>query len=244
MKKFYTLTAALLFGAASLFAQEKIQLGTKNAAGEFVPAANNAVITQSTLVPDEMGMGDDFISSGLFVKNTTDAALQTLVEYEIKTMPFGKHDICYKGSCLSKKTTGKYTYPDNPYSSKGNIINVTGLGANEETDLRAEWYNGAQAGSAEVVYTAHALVQDGTETIIVAGKPQAKPKYKVVESTTVTIKYVYDPTGIKDAVLHDQVVKTEFYDITGKQIAEPKSGLFIKKSYCVDGSVKTRKVVK
>ena len=55
---------------------------------------------------------------------------------------------------------------------------------------------------------------------------------------------VYDPTGIKDAVLHDQVVKTEFYDITGKQIAEPKSGLFIKKSFCLDGSVKTRKVVK
>ena len=77
-----------------------------------------------------------------------------------------------------------------------------------------------------------------------AGKPQAKPKYKVVESTTVTIKYVYDPTGIKDAELHDQVVKTEFYDITGKQIAEPKSGLFIKKSFCLDGSVKTRKVVK
>ena len=112
MKKLYTIMAAMLLCAANLSAQENgyVQFVEKNAAGEYVALADGATVTRTTLVEDEMGMGDDFISSGLFVKNISGDALQTYIDFNIETMPFGAHNICYKGACLTQNATGEYTY--------------------------------------------------------------------------------------------------------------------------------------
>ena len=247
MKKLYTIMAAMLLCAANLSAQENgyVQFVEKNAAGEYVALADGATVTRTTLVEDDMGMGDDFISSGLFVKNTSGDAVQTYLDINIETMPFGAHDICYKGSCLTQNATGEYTYPASVLSSKGNIMNVTGLAKYEIQDLLAEWICGAKEGKTIIKYTVHACQQDGTELVFIAGKPSSKPIYKVVESKTVTVNYLYDPTGAGiDGVKADKAVRTEYLDITGKRIQEPANGLYIKKSTMSDGTVITRKIAR
>ena len=190
-------------------------------------------------------MGEDFISSGLFVKNTSGDALQTYLDINIETMPFGAHNICYKGSCLTQNATGEYTYPASVLSSKGNIMNVSGLAKDEAASLMAEWICGAKEGKTIIKYTVHACQKDGTETVIIAGRPTPKPIYKVVESKTVTVNYLYDPTGAGiDGVKADKAVRTEYLDITGKRIQEPANGLYIKKSTMSDGTVITRKIAR
>lgn len=247
MKKLYTIMAAMLLCAANLSAQENgyVQFVEKNAAGEYVTLADGATVTRTTLVEDDMGMGDDFISSGLFVKNTSGDALQTYIDINIETMPFGTHSICYKGACLKQDATGEYTYPASVFSSKGNVMNVTGLAKDEIQDLLAEWICGAKEGKTIIKYTVHACQQDGTELVFIAGKPSNKPIYKVVESKTVTVNYLYDPTGAGiDGVKADKAVRTEYLDITGKRIQEPANGLYIKKSTMSDGTVITRKIAR
>ena len=247
MKKLYTIMAAMLLCAANLSAQENgyVQFVEKNAAGEYVALADGATVTRTTLVEDEMGMGDYLISSGLFVKNISGDALQTYIDINIETMPFGAHNICYKGACLTQNATGEYTYPASVLSSKGNIMNVTGLAKDEIQDLLAEWICGAKEGKTIIKYTVHACQQDGTELVFIAGKPSSKPIYKVVESKTVTVNYLYDPTGAGiDGVKADKAVRTEYLDITGKRIQEPANGLYIKKSTMSDGTVITRKIAR
>ena len=247
MKKLYTIMAAMLLCAANLSAQENgyVQFVEKNAAGEYVTLADGATVTRTTLVEDEMGMGDDYISSGLFVKNISGDGLQTYLDINIETMPFGAHSICYKGTCLTQNATGEYTYPASVLSSKGNIINVAGLAKDEAASLEAEWICGAKEGKTIIKYTVHACQKDGTETVIIAGRPNSKPIYKVVESKTVTVNYLYDPTGAGiDGVKADKAVRTEYLDITGKRIQEPANGLYIKKSTMSDGTVITRKIAR
>lgn len=247
MKKLYTIMAAMLLCAANLSAQENgyVQFVEKNAAGEYVTIADGATVTRTTLVEDEMGMGDDLISSGLFVKNTSGDALQTYIDINIETMPFGAHNICYIGSCLTQNATGEYTYPASVLSSKGNVMNVTGLAKDGLQDLKAEWICGAKEGKTIIKYTVHACQQDGTELVFIAGKPSNKPIYKVVESKTVTVNYLYDPTGAGiDGVKADKAVRTEYLDITGKRIQEPANGLYIKKSTMSDGTVITQKIAR
>ena len=190
-------------------------------------------------------MGDDFISSGLFVKNISGDAVQTYLDINIETMPFGAHNICYMGSCLTQNATGEYTYPASVLSSKGNIMNVSGLAKDEAASLMAEWICGAKEGKTIIKYTVHACQQDGKEPVIIAGRPSYKPIYKVVESKTVTVNYLYDPTGAGiDGVKADKAVRTEYLDITGKRIQEPANGLYIKKSTMSDGTVITRKIAR
>lgn len=246
MKKLYTIMAAMLLCAANLSAQENgyVQFVEKNAAGEYVALADGATVTRTTLVVDEMGMGDDFISSGLFVKNISGDAVQTYLDINIETMPFGAHKICY-GSCMQQDATGTYTYPADLLSSKGNIMNVTGLAKDDVKSLEAEWICGAKEGNTIIKYTVHACQQDGTELVITAGRPTNKPIYKVVESKTVTVNYLYDPTGAGiDGIQADKAVRTEYLDITGKRIQEPANGLYIKKSTMSDGTVITRKIAR
>ena len=247
MKKLYTIMAAMLLCAANLSAQENgyVQFVDKNAAGEYVTLADGATVTRTTLVVDDMGMGDDFISSGLFVKNISGDAVQTYLDINIETMPFGAHNICYIGACLTQNATGDYTYPASVLSSKGNIMNVTGLAKDGLQDLKAEWICGAKEGKTIIKYTVHACQQDGKEQVIIAGRPSYKPIYKVVESKTVTVNYLYDPTGAGiDGIKADKAVRTEYLDITGKRIQEPANGLYIKKSTMSDGTVITRKIAR
>lgn len=247
MKKLYTIMAAMLLCAANLSAQENgyVQFVEKNAAGEYVALADGATVTRTTLVEDEMGMGDDYISSGLFVKNISGDAVQTYLDINIETIPFGAHNICYKGSCLTQNATGEYTYPASVLSSKGNIMNVSGLAKDEAASLMAEWICGAKEGKTIIKYTVHACQKDGTETVFIAGKPTPKPIYKVVESKTVTVNFLYDPTGAGiDGIQADKAVRTEYLDITGKRIQEPANGLYIKKSTMSDGTVITRKIAR
>ena len=89
-------------------------------------------------------------------------------------------------------------------------MNVTGLAKDGLQDLKAEWICGAKEGKTIIKYTVHACQQDGKEQVIITGRPTPKPIYKVVESKTVTVNYLYDPTGAGiDGVKADKTVRTE-----------------------------------
>lgn len=241
MKKLYTLAAALLFGAAALFAQDEqyVQFVELNKAGEYVPFENGATITRSTIETVDDGFEVSvFINSGLYVKTLKDNDIMTRVAYNIKSLPNGRHSICY-GNCVEKTETGQFYYPG--LSTSGNITSTVTNPKGDPKSLAAEWFCTAE-GTAVVEYSVDALEQDGAEMVPKPGGGFiSTPKYKVVKSCTITVNYVNDPTGI-DNVNAEDIVATEYFDITGKRVAKPANGLFIKKTTDSEGRVKTKKV--
>ncbi|MGM9868667.1 MAG: hypothetical protein ACI30R_03435 [Sodaliphilus sp.] len=238
MKKIYLFLTMVCWGVASLFAQSgtDIQFVYINAAGEETGVvADNAVITVSQVVSDpDDEFADPFISSGLAIKNVCANGRRVQLEYEIKTLPNGRHDICFFGTCLSDSKIGKQTYPR--MSSKGNIIGLNALKAGSVTPLQAEWYF-TEDGTATVVYKANVCVASGEV------EDGVNPIYTVAaEGPTVTVNYVKDDTGIDDVMIENPIA-TEYYNLAGCRVATPEKGIYIVRNIYSGGKTTTKKAV-
>lgn len=248
MKKLYTLITILLAGVSTIFAQGNsyVQIVEKNAADEYVAVADGATVTRTTVTQPEDEFDDAYVASGLFVKNLKGENIHTIVEYNIESLPAGTvHSICYSGNCIRLNNTGTFYYPADCLSSKNNITGVCLLEAGATKDLLAEWICATTTGNSIVTYKVSACVADGSEVVVIGGKPTTKTKYKVVETTAVTVKYSNVSTGAGvEGVTAGNTVNTEYFDMTGNKITTPQSGLFIRKTVDADGVVVTQKVVK
>lgn len=240
MKKLYTLTVALVLGATSLFAQgeQYLQFLEKNAAGEFVEIKDGAVLTRTTVTSDDFQ--GDFISSNLYIKSVKDETCAGRIEFKIVSIDNGAHSICYGGKCTTQSNGGTFYSPS--LSSQGNITTVEN-NTSTPVSMQTEWFF-TKEGKMTVEYTLDALDKDGAEvTPRPGGGFTQVTKYAVKgKSQKITVNYVYDPTGIK-GVENDDIVKTEYFDVTGKRISQPATGLYIKKMTNSNGKVVTRKVV-
>ncbi len=241
MKKIYTLSLMLLLGATSMFAQKstdvkfvKVNFVENGDVTEIVKTGDvedGAVINVSTINDDGI---DPFISTGLGVENTTDGGKRVQIEYEILKLDNGGVQCCFN-TCTLNRAVGLYYTP--MLSSSGNRINMPVVKKHEVNDLAGEWFFTGD-GVATVKFT----IKIGTKN---TSKTDSEGEvYDVIaEGPSVTVNFLKGDaaTGI-DATTSDNTVKTEYYDLSGRKVAAPSHGVYVKKQQLSDGTVKTSKV--
>lgn len=233
MKKFYSITFALLLGATSLFAQKNTDVRFVtidediNKTGEV---EDGAVISVSTITDD--GFQDPFISTGLGVENTTDNSKRVQVDYEILKLDNGGVQCCFS-TCSLNKVLGTFYTPE--LSKSGNRINLPVVKSHEVQDLAGEWFFGGD-GTATVKFT----IKVGTKN---TSKTDAEGVvYDVVEGPSVTVNFFKGAAGINSTVAATSV-QTTYFDLTGRKVASPSQGVYVQKQVLSDGTVKTAKVL-
>ncbi len=229
--------AMVLFTASWLSAQSASDLQfvyIDDNGQEVGVVADNAIVNVSKVVEPVYDFDDPYISSGLAVKNTAANGRRVQLAYDITALPNGRHDLCFFGACVSDNTTGSFTYPR--LSSKGNIIGLNALKAGSVTSLKAEWYCTA-AGTATIVYKANVCTATGE------AEDGVNATYQVAaEGPTVTVNYIYDPSGVEEITI-DNPVKTIYYNMEGCRVDNPESGLFIMHTTYANGKVTVKKVI-
>lgn len=182
----------------------------------FVDASGNtiadgATVTCTKLVDD--GFGESYISTGLYVKNTTGSKAAGVVLLDINNMPNGRVQICSFGNCVSKDAPGNY------YSAK----NFMDGGATQ--DMQAEWYPTDKATWTATLQLATVETTTNAAGITTFGKVKALgPKVNIVWSYGDSAKgdingdgtvNVTDVTTLINGILGTAQVDTSVGDVDG-----------------------------
>lgn len=215
MKKIFTLAMVLVFGLGTGYAQDEEEIDTSlqfvDAEGTVVP--DGSEITRTEVETDDYGITQ--ISTGLFVKNTTEDEVGTKCAFQVDELPEGSIECCYPMTCQSAGKTGSFT------TQGGRIA------AGENHNFMTEWKGFENYGSAKATFQlqiCELVGKWGTGDVIGYGP-------------TVTVNFTYtDPTGINGTtnVKINRVV--ERYNAAGARIYAPVKGVNILKME--DGSVK------
>lgn len=235
MKKFYILSLMLLLGAASMMAQKNTDVKfvtideEGNKTGEV---ADGAVINASAIGSDGF---DSFVTAGLALENTTESAKRVQISYNLTAIEEGNGYVqcCYLTACTNGKTVGMYYVP--MLSASNNHVNLPVLRKNDIQDISAEWL----------------YLKDGkvtaTFTVWVGTKNESKEDgegdvYDVVEGPSVTVNFLKGEAAGINAATTSESVNTTYFDLSGRKVSAPSHGVYVKKTQCADGSVKTSKV--
>lgn len=183
----------------------------------FVDASGNtiadgATVTCNKLVDDEF-LGGKYISTGLYVKNTTGSKAAGVVLLDVNNMPNGHVQICCFGNCVSQDKPGNY------YSAK----NFMEAGATE--DLQAEWFPSEKATWTATLQLATVETTTNAAGILTFGKVKdLGPKVNVVWSYSDSLKgdingdgtvNVTDVTTLINGILGTAQVDTSVGDVDG-----------------------------
>lgn len=194
MKKIFTLSLFLLATVWSM-AQDSNTFQFVDKDGNVV--AGGTTITRSELVDDPFG--ENYISTGLHVKNTSDGSVNMRVAYQIETMDNGEFQICFPVNCVRKSEAGDY-------------ITASGsLDAGTVSDLQCEWFPAAY-GSCRAKLTIEVLNTFGSKT---------------ADGPTVTVVFNHaDPSGII-GVHHASAVPQQYFSADGRKKDGLQRGLNI-----------------
>lgn len=216
MKKIYFILACLFAGVATSYADiDETVVFTIGSGGEALE--DGYTLTVSDVTEDEL-LGN-YINSGLYVKNTDSSVNNYLaIQWEVESLPSGFVQLCFPMTCDYGRETGTYT---------------TGIGiirAGEERSLQSEWCLDSY-GTCTVTYTI-LLYNSSTDTTPSAQGP------------SVTVNFVYSADAAVNVVENNaEEVSTEYFDLSGRRVNAPQSGLVIKKSVLSDGTAKSEKVI-
>ncbi len=235
MKKIYTLSLMLLLSVASMMAQKNTDVKfitideDGNKTGEV---ADGAVITASTVSDD--GFSTYFISAGLAIENTTTSGKRVQMSYNLTSIEEGNGYVqcCFPPNCTTGKTVGQYYVP--MLSKSNNHINLPVLKKGATQDVSAEWLF-QKDGQVTATFTVWVGTANTTKT------DKEGDVYDVVEGPSVTVNFVKGTTGI-NAAEATGAVKTTYYDLSGRKVSAPTHGVYVKKTQCADGTIKTGKV--
>jgi len=195
---------------------------------EFVDA-NGDVVDNGSVINrmdvEENDYGKLQISSGLYAKNTTEDVVGVAVQLTIETLPSGSFQHCFPGSCkVTQSPQTDYSYTQGPMSSR----------AGTTESLQSEWLvEEGKYGTCTVTYQFKIYEID----------PISFEYNFYADGPSVTVNYIYaDPAGI-NANVADQVLKdVGYYDLSGRRVSNPSSGVYVKKMVYADGSVVTKKM--
>lgn len=223
MKKILLMVACLISGFTTAFAQEDI-IETF----QFVKADGTVVENGSTIYVNKLetpAFDPAFISSGLFVKNMTEEAGNLSIEINVEELSNGNVQLCFPVNCSQYQLGKRET-------------NIGAKNGGEVSDLQTEWvpstYGKAKATYKIINYDYLGQSED----------PIPQPVYQVAgDGPTVTVVYVYDdPAGINNATTNTTNT-TSYYDLTGRYVAKPTKGLYVKKTTKSNGTVESSKVI-
>ncbi len=228
MKKTFTLAICLMASVASFAQATADSFVFQDAEGNVVP--DGSVLTRTELVEDPFDK--DYISSGMYVVNTTPDAAYLKIESNVTQLPAGTtHSICFPGNCITHTEVGTYESRE-----------VEGEKAGTRNDMKAEWIPESVYGTCTVTYTIKEYAFEGMEPNSF-GIPTAKYSF-VGNGPSITINYVnVDPAGIDHTTAETGVASTVYYDLQGRCTVNPGKGLYIKKVKTTDGNTKTVKTV-
>ena len=146
MNRLFTL-CMFLIATSGLYAQKAETFQFVDIEGNVIEDGSTVVVNE--LVEDEF-MGN-FISTGLFVLNTSEASASVRLAYEIETLDNGSFQICFPENCISKMETGSFI------TTKGTMA------AFEQRDLQCEWFP-EEYGSCTATLAIEILSALGTKT--------------------------------------------------------------------------------
>lgn len=235
MKKIYTLSLMLFLGAASMFAQKNTDVKfitideDGNKTGEV---ADGAVIYVTTITDN--GLTDPYISAGLAIENTTTQGKRVQISYSLTAIDNGYVQCCFPPSCTNGDVIGKYYVPELSKTTN-NSINLPVLKKGDTQDVSAEWIF-EKDGTATATFTVWIGTKNESKT------DKEGDVYDVAEGPSVTVNFLKGAAAGIDATTSDNTVKTEYYDLSGRKVAAPSHGVYVKKQQLSDGTVKTSKV--
>ena len=221
MKRTFTLCLSILACLAAN-AGDITDVVFADADGNIYEDGTTLTITEATeneFYDDEEQMY--IMDSGLYVYNTSENLRHVVLQYTVSEITRGSHSCCFPMTCVTTSSTGSYE------SDRGSVK------AGKSVTMLTEWYTGGD-GNCSATYTLQEYEYDSsTKTYTYLG-----------EGPTITVNYVYGTTGIKDvSSTASNVVKTEYYDITGRKANSPSNGIYIKRTQLSDGTVEAHKVV-
>lgn len=217
-----------LFLSLALIASASFAYADVDHTFEFVDAQGNIVADDSVINRTEIettAFGDLQISSGLYAKNTTEDVAGVAVQLTFASLPSGTFQHCFPGECVvtpSPKTN--YSYTQGPLAST----------AGKTESLQSEWLvSEGTYGTCTVTYQLKVYEAD----------PLTFEWNLYADGPSVTVNYIYsDPAGINTNVADKKLNSITYYDLFGRRVSEPVSGVYVKKMTYADGTVKTNKI--
>ncbi len=189
---------------------------------QFVDEQGNVIENGATLTRTELtdnGYTDPYISTGLYVKNTTDGMVGVSMDLTISQMENGVLSFCFPRNCTNYKTTGSDT-SENGY-----------LEANELHDLFTEFIPTSYG---TCVATFKLRIMDFEDSMLGPTNYTFK-----AYGPEVTVNFVYaDPTGINTAETSSEKEIIGRYTLQGQKISSAQKGVNIIK-YADGTTVKT-----
>ena len=213
MKKVFTLCFGLM-AAMALHAQSAFPVQFADKEGNIIADGTTLNITEF----EEDEFTGVLMPSGLYVKNTSDAAVQCAGSFTITTMSNGAFQSCFPLNCMQASKTGAYT------TQNGS------LEAGVLKGMQTEWLPTA-AGSCSVTYQLISYKQN----------PITQAWTKDQEGPTVTLNFTYATSSLKAPV---EVQSVSYYDIQGRPVSQPTRGVFIQKITLADGSSIVHKITR
>lgn len=184
MNRLFTL-CMFLIATSGLYAQKAETFQFVDIEGNVIEDGSTVVVNE--LVEDEF-MGN-FISTGLFVLNTSEASASVRLAYEIETLDNGSFQICFPENCISKMETGSFI------TTKGTMA------AFEQRDLQCEWFP-EEYGFCKATLAIEILSALGT---------------KIADGPSINIVFNYaDPAGIENP--QQNVIVKNCYNLQGHAI--------------------------
>ncbi len=219
MKRFLLLTSTALLSLLTYAQRNVIQI--VDAEGNDV--SNKTINVVSVTEDDGFGL-ISIADSKLTIKNTSDKLIQCKVTYAIKEISNGYHSICFS-ACENKTEVCESDY-NTPSPIK----------ANKELPLRAEWF------PAEGATDGKCLVEYKTAIYTAALDDEGKPVYTfVADGPSVTVNYTHGTSGV-NGIPTDNKGSVTYYDLQGRKLLAPQSGLCIKKTIQPNGTIVNKKV--
>ena len=212
MKKIFTLFAGLVV-ALAVQAQSDFPLQFADKDGNII--ADGSILNLTTAEKDDFDAIQ--MTSGLYVKNTTNADVQGGGVYTITSLSNGAFQTCFPTNCVSNNRTGSYE------TSNGTIA------AGELKNMQTEWLP-VDNGTCIVTYQLVTYKQN------VITKQWQKDK----TGPAITLNFTYDPTGINSTTQNKNVRSVEYYNLTGRRVQDPAHGIYIIKTIYADGTTTCR----
>ena len=213
MKKIFTLCIGLV-AALAVQAQSDFPL-------QFIDESGNVIADGTTLDftdYEEDSFGDVQMPTKMYVKNTSDQAVQGGGSYNIYVISSGKFQTCFPANCVRQTFLGEYT------TENGEIA------AGELKDMQTEWYPESE-GTCVVVY----------QLITFKQNPITKKWTRDQDGPTVTLNFRYETSAIGSVSTGKSVSRVEYYNLSGCRVQKPVSGMYIIRTTYSDGSTTSSK---
>ena len=212
MKRIATLLTGFAI-ALSMDAQSNflVQFADKN--GNIIADGTTLDITNY----ETSDFGDVMMPSGLYAKNTTSEAIRVKGKYTIISMENGRFQTCFPTNCMSQKAAGSYE------TQEGQLTPL------ELKDMQTEWIPTGE-GVCQVTYQLcyYAMNDFGRESL------QNGP--------ILTLNMTYGQSaGIAHATPQSAIRSVDYYDLAGRHIEKPQSGVYVMKTVYANGATAVAK---